>query len=255
MISLSALNEINRIRHGFFTREGGVSQGIYASLNCGPGSSDDAAAVAENRSRAMAMLDLPAEALVTVHQQHTAEVVVVDAPWADGQRPVADAMVTTTPGLGLGILTADCAPVLLADRRGTVVAAAHAGWKGALGGVLDNTLDKMVALGAKKKNIVAAIGPCIGHRSYEVGAEFPAPFLAEAAENKDFFAPGRREGHFLFDLPGYVSRKLARLGVIDVTRVPADTCRDESRFFSYRRTTLRGEGDYGRQLSVILLDR
>ena len=167
MISLSALNEINRIRHGFFTREGGVSQGIYASLNCGPGSSDDAAAVAENRSRAMAMLDLPAEALVTVHQQHTAEVVVVDAPWADGQRPVADAMVTTTPGLALGILTADCAPVLLADRRGTVVAAAHAGWKGALGGVLDNTLDKMVALGAKKKNIVAAIGPCIGHRSYE----------------------------------------------------------------------------------------
>lgn len=255
MISLSALNEINRIRHGFFTREGGVSQGVYASLNCGPGSADDAAAVAENRARAMAMLDLPAEALATVHQQHTAEAVVVDAPWADGKRPVADAMVTTTPGLALGILTADCAPVLLADRRGTVVAAAHAGWKGALGGVLDNTLDKMVALGAKKKNIVAAIGPCIGHRSYEVGAEFPAPFLAESPENKDFFAPGRREGHYLFDLPGYVSRKLARLGVIDVTRVPADTCRDESRFFSYRRATLRGEGDYGRQLSVILLDR
>lgn len=255
MITLSALNEVNRIRHGFFTREGGVSQGIYASLNCGPGSNDDPAAVAENRARAMAMLELEAGALVTVHQQHTAEAVVVDAPWAEGARPVADSMVTTTPGLALGILTADCAPVLFADRRGGVVAAAHAGWKGAIGGILDSTLEQMVALGAKKKNIVAAIGPCIGHRSYEVRDDFAAPFLAETDENKDFFAPGRRAGHLLFDLPGYVSRKLSRLGVVDVTRVPADTCRDETRFFSYRRTTLRGEADYGRQLSVILLDR
>ncbi|MGE5475169.1 MAG: peptidoglycan editing factor PgeF [Bacteroidales bacterium] len=254
MITLSALNEVNRIRHGFFTREGGVSQGIYTSLNCGPGSNDDAAAVTENRERAMAMLDLPAEALVTVHQAHTAEVVVVTQPWP-GERPVADAMVTTTPGLALGILTADCAPVLFTDRRGNVVAAAHAGWKGALGGVLENTVEKMVELGAKKKSIVAAIGPCIGQRSYEVGPDFPAPFMAESDENKDFFAPARREGHWLFDLPGYVSRKLARVGVIDVTRVPADTCRDEARFFSYRRTTLRGEADYGRQLSAILIDR
>ncbi|MGE5518188.1 MAG: peptidoglycan editing factor PgeF [Bacteroidota bacterium] len=254
MITLSALNEVNRIRHGFFTREGGVSHGIYTSLNCGPGSNDDAAAVAENRARAMAMLDLPPEALVTVHQAHTADVVVVDGPWT-GERPVADAMVTTTPGLALGILTADCAPVLFADRRGNVVAAAHAGWKGAIGGVLENTVDKMVALGAKQKSIIAAIGPCIGQRSYEVGAEFPAPFLAEAAENRDFFAPSRRDGHYLFDLPGYVSRKLARLGVTEVTRVPADTCRDEARFFSYRRTTLRNQPDYGRQLSAILLDK
>ncbi|HLO75328.1 MAG TPA: peptidoglycan editing factor PgeF [Magnetospirillum sp.] len=255
MITLSALNEVNRIRHAFFTREGGVSQGIYASLNCGPGSSDDAAAVAENRRRAMVMLDLPPQALVTVHQAHTPDVVVVDGPWPEGGRPVADAMVTTTPGLALGILTADCAPVLFADRRGTVVAAAHAGWKGAIGGVLENTLDKMVALGAQKKSIVAAIGPCIGQRSYEVGPEFPAPFVAEDPQNADFFAPSRRDGHFLFDLPGYVSRKLSRLGVVDVTRVPADTCRDEARFFSYRRTALRGEADYGRQMSVILLDR
>jgi YfiH family protein len=254
MITLSALNEVNRIRHGFFTREGGVSQGIYTSLNCGPGSNDDAAAVTENRARAMAMLDLEPQALVTVHQAHTAEVVVVNQPWP-GERPVADAMVTTTPGLALGILTADCAPVLFTDRRGNVVAAAHAGWKGALGGVLENTVEKMVELGAKKKSIVAAIGPCIGQRSYEVGPDFPAPFMAESAENKDFFAPARREGHWLFDLPGYVSRKLARVGVIDVTRVPADTCRDEARFFSYRRTTLRGEADYGRQLSAILIDR
>lgn len=254
MISLSALNEVNRIRHAFFTREGGVSQGIYASLNCGPGSKDAPEAVAENRARALAMMDLPVDALVTVHQTHSAEVVEVTAPWAEGARPAADAMVTTTPGLALGILTADCAPVLLTDRRVGVIGAAHAGWKGAVGGVLENTLDKMVALGAKRKHIVAAIGPCIGQRSYEVGADFQAPFLTEDAMNKDFFAP-LPSGKFLFDLPGYVSRKLSRLGVEDVTRVPADTCRDEARFFSYRRATLRGEADYGRQLSVIVLER
>lgn len=254
MITLSALNEVNHIRHAFFTREGGVSQGLYASLNCGPGSSDDPAAVAENRARAMAMLDLPAQALVTVHQQHTAAVAEVTTPWPEGQRPVADAMVTTRPGLALGILTADCAPVLLADRRTRVIAAAHAGWKGAIGGVLENTVDKMVELGAKRTSIVAAIGPCIGQRSYEVGPGFPAPFLAEEARNADFFAPSAKDGHFLFDLPGYVSRKLSRLGVEDVTRVPADTCRDETRFFSYRRTTLHGAADYGRQMSVIVLE-
>jgi len=255
MITLSALNEVNRIRHAFFTREGGVSQGIYGSLNCGPGSNDDSKAVAENRLRAMTMMDLPGSALVTVHQCHTHDVVVVDSPWAEGARPKADAMVTTRPGLALGILTADCAPVLFADRGGAVVGAAHAGWKGAIGGVLENTLDKMIELGAKKKNIVAAIGPCIGQRSYEVGPEFPAPFMAEDPINADFFAPSAKDGHFLFDLPGYVSRKLSRLGVHDVTRMPADTCRDETRFFSYRRATLRREPDYGRQLSVIVLER
>lgn len=255
MITLSALNEVNRIRHAFFTREGGVSQGIYGSLNCGPGSKDDSKAVTENRARAMAMVDLAPEALITVHQAHTPEVVLVDGPWAEGGRPTADAMVTVTPGLALGILTADCAPVLFTDRRGNVVAAAHAGWKGALGGVLENTLDKMVELGGKKKSIVAAIGPCIGQRSYEVGLDFPAPFLAEDPMNRDFFAPAPRPDHYLFDLPGYVSRKLSRLGIQDVTRVPADTCRDETRFFSYRRSTLRSEPDYGRQLSMIMLER
>lgn len=254
MITLSALNEVNRIRHGFFTREGGVSAGIYASLNCGPGSDDDPKAVAENRSRAMALLDLPAEALVTVYQMHSADVAVVEGPWP-GETPRADAMVTTRPGVALGILTADCAPVLFADGRAGVIGAAHAGWRGAVGGVLDNTVAKMVQLGARKSAIVAAVGPCIGQRSYEVGPEFPAPFLAEDAGNADFFAPSPRQGRHLFDLPGYVSRRLARLGVTEVTRVPADTCRDESRFFSYRRTTLRGEKDYGRQLSAIVLDR
>ncbi|CAA7623568.1 peptidoglycan editing factor PgeF [Magnetospirillum sp. UT-4] len=255
MITLSALNEINRIRHGFFTREGGVSDGIYASLNCGPGSDDNPGRVSENRSRAMAMLDLGSDALVTVHQAHTPEVVTVEAPWPEGGRPTADAMVTTRPGLALGILTADCAPVLLADRKGIVVAAAHAGWKGALAGVLENTVARMLDLGARKGTIVAAIGPCIGQRSYEVGPEFPAPFMAETPHNADFFAPAPRTGRFLFDLPGYVSRKLARAGIEEVTRVPADTCRDETRFFSYRRATLRGERDYGRQLSVIVLER
>lgn len=254
MITLSALNELNRVRHGFFTREGGVSQGIYASLNCGPGSKDDPRAVAENRERCMAQLDLPATALVTVYQVHSPEVVVVEEPWR-GEVPRADAMVTNRPGLALGILTADCAPVLLADGRAGVIGAAHAGWRGAVAGVLDTTVARMVQMGAHAEDIVAAVGPCIGQRSYEVGPEFPAPFLAEDPRNGDFFAPSWRSGHHLFDLPGYVSRRLSKLGIAAVTRVPADTCRDESRFFSYRRATLRGEPDYGRQLSAIVLDR
>jgi YfiH family protein len=254
MITLSALNEINRIRHAFLTREGGVSEGLYASLNCGIGSGDDPARVAENRARGMAMLDLPSAALVTVRQEHTTEVAVVDAPFTAGAVPRADALVTTTPGLAIGIVTADCAPVLLADRRHGVIGAAHAGWRGAVGGVLDNTLAAMEKHGATAKTVVAAIGPCIGQRSYEVGADFPAPFLAEDPANADFFAAGRPD-HHLFDLPGYIARRLARLGVVSVTRLPADTCRDESRFFSYRRSTLRGETIYGRQLSVIVLDK
>ncbi|CAA7612275.1 Laccase domain protein in ftsZ 3'region [Candidatus Terasakiella magnetica] len=256
MISLSALNEFTRIRHGFFTREGGVSEGIYASLNCGPGSKDDPKAVAENRRRAMAMIDLPAESLVTLYQAHTADVVEVREPWDSSAPPTADAMVTDRPGIALGILTADCCPVLLADSKAGVIGAAHAGWRGAVGGVLDSTIDAMARLGARKSHIVAALGPCIGQRSYEVGPEFPAPFLAEDVANADFFAPSPvQAGHHLFDLPGYVSRKLARLGIHEVTRVPADTCRDHTRFFSYRRATLRGEADYGRQLSAIFLER
>ena len=255
MITLSALNDVNHIRHGFFTREGGASEGIYASLNCGPGSNDSPEAVAENRARTMSMLELPPDALTTVHQCHSATAVMVDGPFAAEQAPKADAMVTTRRALALGILTADCAPVLFADRRGNVVGAAHAGWRGAVGGVLDNTLTLMEQAGARRKDIVAAIGPCIGQRSYEVGPEFPAPFLAEDPSNGDFFCASARDGHHLFDLPGYVARKLSRLGLSDVTRVPADTFRDETRFFSYRRAVLRREPDYGRQLSAIVLDR
>lgn len=255
MITLSLFNEVSCLRHAFFTREGGVSTGIYASLNCGPGSGDDPAAVAANRARAMAMLDQPAAALCTLSQIHSAEVVTVREPWDPADPPKADAMVTDRPGLVLGILTADCAPVLLADPRARVIGAAHAGWRGALGGVLDATVAAMVALGARPDSILAAIGPCIGHRSYEVGRDFPEPFVDQDLIDADFFAPSPvTEGRYLFDLPGYVSRRLARAGLTEVTRVPADTYRDEARFFSYRRGSQRGEADYGRQMSAILLE-
>ncbi len=253
MITVSTLNEVLPIRHAFFTREGGVSEGIYASLNVGSGSKDDPAAVAANRARAMAMIEQPASALVTLYQAHTNRCVVIDKPF-DGAPPEADAMVTKTRGLVLGILTADCAPVLFADGKAGVIGAAHAGWKGALGGVLESTVAAMEKLGAKKSRIVSAIGPCIAQRSYEVGPDFPAPFLAESDENHEYFAASRKAGHFMFDLPGYVARRLSRIGVIDVTRTPCDTCSEEGRFFSYRRSVLRGEPDYGRGLSAIVLE-
>lgn len=256
MITVSALNEVLSIRHGFFTREGGTSKGLYASLNCGAGSRDDPADIAANRARALAMLDIGPDALATVSQHHGSVVAIVDETWpAKGPAPAADALVTRRPGIALGILTADCAPVLFVDAKAGVIGAAHAGWRGAVGGILDATVAAMTGLGATPENIVAAIGPCIAQRSYEVGPEFPAPFLAEAAENRFFFAPTREEGHFFFDLPGYVARRLARLGLTEVARTPCDTCREESRFFSYRRATHKGEADYGRQLSAIVLER
>lgn len=255
MITVSALNGVQRIRHGFFTRESGVSSGIYASLNCGYGSQDDPANVAANRARALQQLDLEPHALATVEQQHTSTVVTVGDDWTTDSRPVADAMVTNIPGMALGVLTADCAPVLLVDTRATVIGAAHAGWRGTLGGVLENTVAAMVSLGAKPSRIVAAVGPCIAQRSYEVGPEFPAPFLAEDPENHFFFVGSSRNGRHYFDLPGYIARRLARNGVGEVARTPCDTCREESRFFSYRRSQLKGEGDYGRMLSAIVLER
>lgn len=255
MITVSALNEVPRVRHAFFTRDGGVSQGIYDSLNCGLGSGDAPEAVRENRARAMQMMDQPAAALLTLYQSHTAEVVVVEEPWT-GQGPVADAMVTTRPGVALGILTADCAPVLFADGRAGVIGAAHAGWKGALAGVLENTIAAMVRLGARPADMVAAIGPCIAQRSYEVGPEFPAPFLAQGDDNEQFFAPrSPRAGHFLFDLAAYAARRLALAGVAQIIRTPCDTVVEASRFYSYRRATLRGEPDYGRQLSAIVIEK
>jgi YfiH family protein len=253
MITARALTDSTRLRHGFFTRKGGVSEGIYSSLNCGLGSGDDPAKVGENRARAMALLELPAPALATVYQHHSADVVRVETPWAQAARPKADAMVTVRPGVALGIGTADCAPVLLADVSAGVIGAAHAGWRGAVGGVLEATVKAMTELGAEPARIHAAIGPTIGQGSYEVGPEFPAPFLAQDPGNARFFIPSKRTGHFMFDLPGYVAARLRRLGLGAVEDLARDTCAEADTFFSYRRTTLAGEKDYGRGLSAIAL--
>jgi polyphenol oxidase len=253
MITLPSLADAEGVRHAFFTREGGVSDGIFASLNCGFGSSDAPENVAENRARAMAAIELETDRLVTCYQVHSAEAVEVRRPWRRADNPRADAMVTNVPGIALGILTADCAPVLFADDEARVVGAAHAGWRGAVGGVVDATVAGMVRLGAAPARIRAAVGPCIGRRSYEVGPEFPAPFLADDPANARFFVPAPRAGHFLFDLGGYVEARLRRAGIGRVERAPHDTAAEEARFFSYRRSCLKGEPDYGRFLSAIAL--
>jgi len=252
LITSDALDS-DGIRHAFFTREGGVSEGLFASLNCGLGSADDQAKVLENRRRAAAALALDADRLITCHQVHSPQAVVVDRPWRRADRPRADAMVTCTPDIALAILTADCAPVLFADAEARVIGAAHAGWRGAVSGVLDATIAAMIKLGAAPQRIAAAIGPCIAQASYEVGPEFPAPFLTEDAGNATFFVPAARAGHFLFDLPGYVAQRLARLGVARIRRTGGDTAAEPDRFFSYRRSCLRKEPDYGREISAIAL--
>jgi polyphenol oxidase len=241
------------IRHGFFTREGGASTGVFAGLNCSLGSGDDPATVAENRRRALASLGLAPEQLVTGYQVHGADVALVERPWRYEERPRVDGLVTRAPGVALGILTADCAPVLFADRAAGLVAAAHAGWRGAIGGVLEATLAALTREGAERGRIIAAVGPCIGAKSYEVGPEFPAPFLAERGENARFFAPSARAGHWLFDLGAYVEAKLSALGLGRVERIAADTCGDAARFYSYRRACLSGERQFGHLLSVIAL--
>jgi YfiH family protein len=252
LITLGAL-DADGIRHGFFTRDGGVSGGIFASLNCGFGSGDDESKVAENRRRVAQALGQSPDRLVTSYQFHSAEAVAVERPWRRDDRPRADAMATRTPGIALGILTADCAPVLFADPDAGVIGAAHAGWRGALGGVLEATVRAMVTLGAARERIAAGIGPCIGGASYEVGAEFPAPFLAEDPGNAAFFVAAPRAGHFLFDLAGYAARRLERLGIARIARTGGDTAAEPDRFFSYRRACLRKETDYGRALSAICL--
>jgi YfiH family protein len=252
MISDAALSGIAHVRHGFFTREGGVSDGAYASLNCGFGSGDAPEAVAENRRRALSRLGPGAAAIVTAYQVHGFEVAVVERPWAHGAAPRADALVTRTPGVALGILTADCAPVLLADAEARVAGAAHAGWRGALGGVVEAAVDAMERLGARRTSIVAAIGPTIGRASYEVGPEFRQAFLHQSAGN-DVFFDATSNGKFRFDLGSYVERRLAATGIGTVGRIAADTCAEGDRFFSWRRTSLEGGRDYGRALSVIAL--
>jgi polyphenol oxidase len=253
MIQAEALQDSPRVRHGFFTRQGGVSIGIYASLNCGYGSNDDSGNVTENRRRALALIGLPAEALATTYQIHSADVVEVTQPWPLDARPRVDAMVTTRPGIALGIGTADCAPVLLADPIAGVIGAAHAGWRGAVNGVVEAVVRSMVERGAEPARMRAAVGPCIAQASYEVGPEFPQPFLQQDPDNRRFFVPSKRAGHFMFDLPGYVVSRLQRLGIAAAEPVARDTCAEADMFFSYRRTTLAGEKDYGRGLSVIAL--
>ena len=247
------LERLPRVRHGFFSRCGGVSAGLYASLNCGVGSGDDPARVAANRAEAMRALDLPPHALSSCYQVHGREVVTVEAPVDGADRPKADALVTRRPGLALGILTADCAPILFADAKAGVVGAAHAGWRGALLGVTDAVVAAMERLGARRDRIIAVIGPTIAQASYEVGPEFPAPFLAENPDNVRFFRPSDRDRHHRFDLPGYLRARLQRLGLSLVADLGRDTLAEPELFFSYRRTTLAGEPDYGRQLSAIAL--
>lgn len=241
---------LSPLPHGFLGREGGVSTGIHAGLNVGLGSDDDRDAIIENRRRAVDAV-APGFALATVHQVHSAEAVTVNHPFADDARPPADALVTDRPGLLLGILTADCVPVLLADRQAGVIAAAHAGWKGAIGGITDSSITAMLALGADRDNIVAAIGPCIARASYEVDDAFARRFEEHDPANERFFSTGRRPDHHQFDIEAYVAHRLALAGLTRVIALGEDTYAQEKRFFSFRRATHRGEPGYGRQIALI----
>ncbi|KQW28967.1 polyphenol oxidase [Rhizobium sp. Root274] len=239
------------IRHGFFTRDGGVSDGIYRGLNVGLGSNDEPGRVQENRRRVAAWFDLGPERLATTHQIHSPDVVVVSSNY-DGSRPQADAQVTSAPGVILGVLTADCGPILFADPENRVIGAAHAGWKGALGGVLENTIDAMIALGARRDKIRATLGPSISAANYEVGPEFVDRFLAEDTDFATFFTPSRKAGHSMFDLPGLTLMRLTRAGVT-ADNLGLCTYASPETFYSYRRTTHAGEPDYGRQISAIMM--
>jgi YfiH family protein len=253
MLASSLLSAIPGIRHAFFTREGGVSGGVYAGLNGGLGSRDDPAAVRENRRRMAGQLGVSPENFLSVHQTHSPDAIVATGPWPGPARPKADAMVTTNEGIALGITTADCAPILLADARARVIGAAHAGWKGALTGILESTIDAMEKLGAERSGMVAAIGPLIRQPSYEVGSEFVERFIEADAENAMFFLPGERAGHAMFDLAGYIRRRLENAGVLMIDDLGVDTYSD-TRCYSYRRSVHRGETDYGRLVHAIALE-
>ncbi len=241
------------IRHGFFTRAGGVSQGeLYGGLNTGIGSNDDADAVAENRRRVAAAMGVASDRLVAPYQVHSAEAVVVDAPFG-GDRPKADVLVTAEPGIAIGVVTADCGPVLFADREARIVGAAHAGWPGARNGVLENTIEAMISLGAKRERIQAVLGPSISQANYEVGPEFHDRFVDDDEANRSYFITSGKAGHYLFDLNAYSIDRLTRAGV-QAEGLGKSTYADEDLFFSYRRTTHRKEPDYGRQISVIALE-
>jgi polyphenol oxidase len=248
------LSAIPGLRHAFFTRDGGVSGGIYNSLNGGIGSNDDPANVAENRSRMAEQMGVTPEYFLSVHQTHSPDVVVTSGPWQGASRPLADALVTRSEGLAIGATAADCGAILLVDPNARVIGAAHAGWKGALTGIVESTVDAMEKLGAERSGIVAAIGPLIRQHSYEVGAEFVDRFVEADAENALFFLPAAREGHAMFDLAGFIRMRLENAGVLMIDDIGADTYSDE-RFYSFRRSVHRGEPDYGRHVHAIVLER
>jgi hypothetical protein len=243
------------VPHGFFTRQGGVSEGPYASLNCSLSGGDRREAVLENRARAAHTVGARPEHLVGLMQVHGADVLEVTTAWSAGQGPRADAMVTTRPDIALGVITADCAPILFADAAAGVVGAAHAGWRGAVAGIAEATVGAMMRLGAKPATMVAAIGPCIGQASYEVRDDLRDAVLARDRTHDRFFAPGCRQRHWQFDLAGYCADRLAAAGICQVDVLGIDTAADEERFFSYRRRTLAGGGPVGHQISIIALDR
>jgi polyphenol oxidase len=253
MLQSPLLSTLPGIRHAFFTREGGVSKGVYASLNGGVGSNDNPEHVHENRARMAQTVGVAPEHFLTAYQIHSPEVVTVEAPWTHDARPRADAMVTRKPGLALGISTADCGPVLFADAQAGVIGAAHAGWRGAFTGVIEATIAAMEKLGAERAHIAVALGPMIRQENYEVGAEFVARFREADETNARFFKPSPREGHAMFDLPGYIAARLQAAGIRKVDDLGLCTCDDAERFFSYRRMTLRGEADYGRHINAIAL--
>ena len=248
----SLLGDVAGVRHGFFSRRGGVSAGIYDSLNMGLGSKDDPAAVTRNRMKAAAAMGVEPDGLLTAYQIHSARALKADGPWTD--RPEGDAVVTAALGVACGALSADCAPILLADGKARVVAAAHAGWRGALDGIVESTVKAMESKGAKRSRIVAAVGPCIAQASYEVGLDFLERFVAGASGAERFFAPGKTPDKRQFDLPGFVLHRLAEQGVTQAHWIGRDTCAEEEWFFSNRRGFLRGEPDYGRLLSAIVLE-
>lgn len=249
----SALGDLDHVVHGFFGRPGGISTGIYEGLNCGPGSDDDPTHVAENRARVAGALEVMPENLITPYQIHSPKVEVVTAPWDYANAPQADGMVTDQPGIALGVLAADCGPILFADQKRRIIATAHAGWQGALKGVIPATLTAMESLGAQRENICASLGPCISQSSYEVGPEFRETFLETDTTFGSFFEPSTRDQHWQFDLPGFVRARLTRekVGTIEIST--QCTYQNPDTLFSYRRTTHLGEPDYGRNISVLAL--
>lgn len=253
MIESKAISGLGSIRHGFFTREGGTSTDLYESLNCGYGSNDDPVRVSDNRQQVAAQLGTPPTNLVTAHQAHTGTPVMVTEPWAPDDAPVADGLVTREPGIALGILTADCVPVLFAEPYARIIGAAHAGWRGAVAGIVEATIAGMEILGADRQHISAAIGPSISQPCYEVGSDLHTQITEADDSDRAFFMPGERDDHWMFDLPGYVAERLSRANIALFERLTPCTYSDEVRFFSYRRATHRGEADYGRQISAIVM--